>query len=90
MTVPEPIGGPIEHPRATMILILGGMSLFCCGAIGPVAWVMGARALTEIDESRGYYGGRSQVLLGYILGIVGTAAAIIYGLFFIVWASTRH
>jgi hypothetical protein len=89
MTFAEPVGGPIEHPRATTILVLGFVGLFCCGAVGPVAWVMAARALAEIDESHGYYGGRSQVLLGYVLGIVSTAVAIIGAVFFSLFACTR-
>ena len=89
MTFAEPVGGPFEHPRATMILVLGFVGLFCCGAVGPVAWVMAARALAEVDESRGYYSGRSQILLGYILGIVATAVAIILGIFFCFYACTR-
>jgi hypothetical protein len=62
----------IEHPHATAVLALGAASLFCCGALGPVAWAVGKRALDQIDESFGGYGGRAQVLVGYILGIIGT------------------
>ena len=85
----EPVGGPVEHPRATTILILGFVGLFCCGAIGPVAWVMAAKALAEIDESHGYYGGRTQVMTGYILGIVATSVAIVVGIFFFLYACSR-
>ena len=78
----QPIGQPIEHPHATTVLLLGALSVFCCGALGPVAWAMGKRALDQIERSGGELGGRTQILLGYILGVVGTilmcVVAVIY------------
>ncbi|MEU6564466.1 DUF4190 domain-containing protein [Nocardia nova] len=72
-SLPEPpTGNPVEHPHATTVLLVGVLSLFCCGALGPVAWVMGKRALDEIEMSGGTIGGRSQIMVGYIVGIVGT------------------
>ncbi|MEU1995834.1 DUF4190 domain-containing protein [Nocardia gamkensis] len=65
--------GPQDHPRATTILILGILSLVLCQFIGPVAWVMGKRALNEIDASGGTIGGRGNVNAGYICGIIATA-----------------
>ncbi|MBB5914135.1 hypothetical protein BJY24_003002 [Nocardia transvalensis] len=62
---------PPEHPQATTVLVLGIVSLLC-GLVGPFAWVMGKRTLTEIDNSPGMYGGRTNVQVGYILGIVST------------------
>ncbi|MFQ6330340.1 DUF4190 domain-containing protein [Nocardia sp. CWNU-33] len=73
MVIPnQPIGQPVEHPNATAVLFLGAASLICCGLLGPVAWALGKRALDQIEESGGAYGGRVQVMVGYILGIVGT------------------
>lgn len=54
------------------MLLLGVLSLFCCGITGPIAWVLGRRALNEIDASGGALGGRTQVMVGYIAGIAGT------------------
>ncbi|NUS45691.1 MAG: DUF4190 domain-containing protein [Mycobacteriaceae bacterium] len=79
-----PIGGPVEHPRATAVLVLGVLGLLCCGVAAPIAWVLGARALIEIDASGGYYGGRSQARLGMALGILGTVAMIFMCLLFLV------
>ncbi|WP_040745075.1 DUF4190 domain-containing protein [Nocardia transvalensis] len=72
----------VEHPQATTVLLLGALSVFCCGALGPVAWVLGRRALEQIDQSGGAFGGRTQVLVGYILGIVGTVFMVLIGILF--------
>lgn len=84
MVIPNQLPGqPIEHPNATAVLFLGAASLLCCGVFGPVAWALGRRALTQIEESGGAYGGRAQVMVGYILGIVGTIAMILIALLFV-------
>ena len=78
-----PQGGPIEHPRASVVLTLGVLGLLCCGLTGPIAWVLGARALQEIDASGGYYGGRSQARLGMLLGIITTVLMILLCLLYL-------
>lgn len=77
---PPPYGYPAygaygapDHPQSTMILILGILSLVLCQLLGPFAWVMGKRALNEIDASGGAIGGRGNVNAGYICGIIATA-----------------
>ena len=65
-------GPPRDHPQATTILVLGILSLVVCQLIGPVAWVMGKRALDEIDRSGGAVGGRGQIQAGYICGIIAS------------------
>ncbi|RDI66100.1 DUF4190 domain-containing protein [Nocardia pseudobrasiliensis] len=79
----EPIGQPVEHPHATTVLLLGALSVFCCGALGPVAWAMGKRALDQIEYSGGAYGGRAQVMVGYILGIIGTILMVLVAILFL-------
>lgn len=79
----QPIGNPIEHPNATAVLFLGAMSLICCGITGPVAWALGKRALDQIEEYGGAYSGRTQVLVGYILGIIGTIMMVIWACLFL-------
>ncbi|MBF6165213.1 DUF4190 domain-containing protein [Streptomyces gardneri] len=84
MVIPnQPIGSPVEHPNATAVLFLGAVSVFCCGVLGPVAWALGRRALDQIEESGGALGGRAQVMVGYILGIVGTVLMIIFAVLFL-------
>lgn len=65
-------GPPRDHPQATIILVLGILSLVVCQLIGPVAWVMGKRALAEVDRSGGAIGGRGQIQAGYICGIIAS------------------
>ncbi|MEU6828483.1 DUF4190 domain-containing protein [Nocardia beijingensis] len=84
MVIPnQPIGSPVEHPNATAVLFLGAASVLCCGVLGPVAWALGRRALDQIEESGGAYGGRTQVMVGYILGVVGTVLMIIFAVLFL-------
>lgn len=84
MVIPNtPIGKPVEHPHATAVLFLGAVSLLCFGLTGPVAWALGKRALDQIDESGGAYGGRTQVVVGYTLGVIGTILAVLMALLFV-------
>jgi hypothetical protein len=86
----QPIGQPVEHPHATTVLLLGALSIFCCGALGPVAWALGQQALGQIERSGGVLGGRSQVLIGYVLGIVGTILMILEAVVFLMLAVGGH
>ncbi|MBO0855896.1 MAG: DUF4190 domain-containing protein [Nocardia sp.] len=89
--LPEPPeGSPVEHPHATTVLLVGVMSVLCCGVLGPVAWVMGRRALDEIDISGGTVGGRSQVMIGYFAGIAGTVIMIITACIFLLTVVGGH
>ncbi|GGN83842.1 DUF4190 domain-containing protein [Nocardia rhizosphaerihabitans] len=84
MAIPnQPIGETVEHPQANLILVLGLLSPFCCGIFGPVAWVLGKRALNQIDESYGALSGRSQVMIGYIAGIIGTILMVMFALLYL-------
>lgn len=88
---PPPAGGPYggypspSHPQAVVVLVLGIVSIVACQVLGPVAWVMGNRALGEIDASGGAIGGRDQVQAGRICGIIGTVLLGLSVLFFVVW-----
>ena len=76
---PPPSGAPApNHPRATLILVLGILSIPCCGLFtGIPAIILGRNALAEIDGAPGQYGGRGQVNAGYICGIVGTVLSVL-------------
>ena len=69
---PPPMQYAQDHPRATLSLILGILSVLLCQLISPFAWVIGKRTVNEIDASRGQLSGRGLAQAGYILGIVGT------------------
>ncbi len=63
-----------DHPRGTLVLVLGILSLVCCGLFtGIPAIIMGKAALEEIDRSPGMYTNRGAIKAGYICGIIGTA-----------------
>lgn len=78
---PPPYGPPpANHPQATTVLVLGILSLVVCGVLGPFAWVMGNRALAQIDASYGTahpIGGRESVNIGRILGIISTVLLVL-------------
>lgn len=76
-------GPPPDHPQTTTVLVLGIVSLFCA-LCGPFAWVMGKKALNEIDASGGMVGGRSNVMIGYVLGIVTSVVLILYLLLLVI------
>ena len=69
--------GPRDHPKGVTILVLGILSLVCCGILGPIAWVMGNNAMSEINASPGAYSNRSTVNAGRICGIIGTVLLIV-------------
>lgn len=56
-----------------------------CQLVAPFAWVMGKRALNEIDASGGTVGGRNSVMAGYICGIIGTVLIMLAVIGVIVW-----
>jgi hypothetical protein len=73
---PQPPYGaaPQEHPRGTIILVLGILGLLCCGILAIPAVVMGKTALSEIDAAPpGSYSNRGTVKAGFICGIIGLA-----------------
>ena len=61
-----------DHPKSTMVLVLGILGIVICGLLAPFAWWLGRRTLQEIDASNGALGGRGAANAGYVLGIVGT------------------
>jgi hypothetical protein len=67
----QPMPGPATgNSNATLILVLGILSIVCLPIVGPVAWILGNNALSSgtVDPSQ-----ISQVNAGRICGMVGTA-----------------
>ena len=83
---PPPMGGggPVDHPKAMTVLILGILSVVCCSPLGIAAFVMGNNALKEIDAQPGRYGNRQTVQIGRILGIIGIVLLVL-GLIWVVF-----
>ena len=98
MPPPPPLGGgygvyvpPREHPQGTTILVLGILSLVVCGLLGPFAWVMGSKALLEMDASPGVWSNRGNVTAGRICGIISScllAVGIVLAILFLAVATT--
>lgn len=72
MTVPVQSPYP-EQSQATTILVLGILSIICCGPVGIAAWVMGNNELRAIEEGRRPAENRGTANAGRICGIVGVA-----------------
>jgi hypothetical protein len=68
--------GGYEHPDGTTVLILGVLSLVMCQVLGPVAWIMGNRAIAEIDGNPSAYTNRGSVQAGRICGIISSCLII--------------
>ena len=73
---PRVTSEPREYPGAGTIFVLGLLSILI-GILGPVAWVMGNRAINEMNAQRGTYTNRKKVVTGRNLGIVGTALLVL-------------
>ena len=71
--------------RGTTILILGILSIICCGPLGIFAWVMGKSDIAAIDSGAMDPSGRQTTQIGMILGIIGIVIfiiAIVFQIFF--------
>lgn len=74
-----------KHPSATTAMALGIVGLagiLACGGVtlvvSPFAWVIGGRAVREIDAAApGTVGGREEANAGRIMGIIGTVLLIL-------------
>jgi hypothetical protein len=68
-----------EQGHPTEVLILGIFSIACCGLLtGIPAWIIGSRELQKIDKNLISPQSRSETKAGMILGILGTAASILF------------
>lgn len=69
---------PPKHGQATAAMVFGIVSLAglvtCLAPIllAPVAWILGAKAVKEIDANPAAYSGRSEANAGKIMGIIGS------------------
>lgn len=64
--------GPQEHPQSTLVLVLGILSIFCCGIFtGIPAIIIGRSALREVKASNGAMT-EGNLKAGFICAIIGT------------------
>ena len=71
--------------RGTTILVLGILSLVCCGLLGIPAWLMGNTDLKEMAAGTMDPAGQGTTNAGKICGIIGTVLAILGALVGIVY-----
>ena len=75
----------LQPHRATLILVLGILSVVICFICGIVAWIMGNADLKAMDAGTMDPSGRGMTQAGKIIGIVGTILGAIWVLGAIVW-----
>jgi Domain of unknown function (DUF4190) len=63
---------PPNDSQATLALVLGIISVFCCPILGPVALFIGNASRQRVQASGGTLGGGGLATAGLILGIIGT------------------
>jgi hypothetical protein len=80
-----PGGMPQPHPKGTTILVLGILSIVCCGPLGIAAWLMGNTAQREVEANPGAYSNAGSIQAGRILGIIGVVLSVL-GLLWVVFA----
>lgn len=90
MTDLEPTAATYEHPRATVILVVGILGVALCQLAAPFAWTMGGRALAEIDSAPGVVTNRGMVQAGRICGIVGSCVLIVPVISFVMVTTLRY
>lgn len=73
----QPYWVPPKHPQATTAMVLGILGIAVCGVLAPIAWVIGGKAVKEIDANPTAYSGRSEANAGRIMGIVGSCLIIL-------------
>ena len=72
-----------RQSKGTLILILGILSLVCCGLFtGIPAAILGKQELDAIGRGDLPEDGRTMALIGLILGIVGTVETILAVIFY--------
>jgi hypothetical protein len=69
---------PSSNQKALWSMILGIVSLLCCGVItGAAAIILSQQAKKEIAASGGLQSGSGQAQAGFILGIIGVALTVL-------------
>jgi hypothetical protein len=66
-----------EQGRGVLIMVLGIVSIVCCGCIGiicgPLAWILGQQDLKRINAGEIAEAARQQTQIGVYCGMAGTA-----------------
>ena len=65
-------------------MIVGIVSILCCGPAGIAAIIMGNQAKKEIAASGGALAGQGQAQAGFVLGIIALVLTVLGVLFYVV------
>jgi hypothetical protein len=68
---------PVQHPQATLALILGILGLAVCPFVGIAALLIGNKARKQIDAAPGQFAGRGMATAGFVMGIVSVALVVL-------------
>src|SRR5215213_6035183 len=68
---------PVQHPQATLALILGILGLAVCPFVGVAALLIGNKARKQIDAAPGQFTGRGMATAGFVMGIVSVALVVL-------------
>lgn len=81
---PPPTGGTTRggSGKAITALVLGILSIICCGLLGPVAWILGGNELKAIAAGTAPASNETLAKVGKILGIIGTVLMLVW----VIWA----
>lgn len=71
------IAAPKKSSQPTVALVLGVLSIVCCGLLGPVAWYIGDKELKAIAAGASDRSGEGLAKAGKILGIIGTVLLVL-------------
>ncbi|MGA8851659.1 MAG: DUF4190 domain-containing protein [Aeromicrobium sp.] len=91
---PPPPGAPMGAPggygpppqtlqKATWAMIIGIVSVLCCGPAGIAAIIVGHQAKKEIAASGGALAGQGQAQAGFVLGIVALVLTVVGVVFYV-------
>ncbi|MCW3061694.1 MAG: hypothetical protein JWQ02_3515 [Capsulimonas sp.] len=72
------------------ILMLGILSIVCCGILGPFAWIQGATVIEQIDNQGYPSSERNLAVAGQICGMIGTGLWILGIISALMRASGHH
>lgn len=81
---PPPLTPAPSNSKATIALVLGILSLVCCGFLAGIpAIILGRSELKAIDEGRSPETNRTLAKVGWILGLVGTILSVVGAIVYI-------
>jgi len=66
-----------EHPSATTALVLGILGIVGLWPLGPIAWIVGAKAKREMRAEPGRWRSSGSLTTGVVLGVITTVLMVL-------------